>query len=152
MAETLIRCPVCSRKLAWRGLHGHLRFEHQLDSEAATEKLTEIKLEMRDSEYRDKLFSAIAEYEEALGQLERINGLKGLMQWGYLVIPEELQEHMKSAAEKEVETAKRLMAEAADDWDSDRRTMRFLDNGIEALGLDQDDDQEGGDTGSSTDG
>ena len=152
MADTQIRCPVCARKLAWRGLHGHLRFEHRLDSEAASAKLTEIKLEMRDSDYRDRLFSATGEYEEAVVQLQRIDNIKDLKLGEHLIIPAKLWQHMKSVAEKEVETAKILMTEMAGDWLHDRRTVLFLEGGVEALGIDQDDENEGGEIGDSSDG
>jgi len=62
MAEKRAVCPECGKEMKWRGLNGHLRFEHRMDTEKAREVSRTVEpFEVEDEQDRDERILAVLE-------------------------------------------------------------------------------------------
>jgi hypothetical protein len=69
MADKKVICPECGKKLSWRGLHGHLRFEHGLDSDSATVIMARIE-PFRDLTVEERLEVLVQRIEDLVADDE----------------------------------------------------------------------------------
>ena len=69
MADKKVICPECGKKLSWRGLHGHLRCEHGLDSDSATVIMARIE-PFRDLTVEERLEVLVQRIEDLVADDE----------------------------------------------------------------------------------
>jgi len=119
MAETYIRCPQCIKRVALRGLHGHLRFEHHYGTEGASETIRRLA-EWDPPELRARradVLEAMEEYAAAVRCRKLLDDVgNDLAEWTHAVLLDELRED----AEVEVESARDRVAEVSVSWDCSR--------------------------------
>jgi hypothetical protein len=140
MPEVKVRCPLCRKSLAWRGLHGHLRFEHSVATDRASEILAEVKESLRFEEHRVQLLEAIREHDQVSDDLRRIEGVSQLSHGEYAVIDPQVLEELRRLTAAELSSIEIRMSELSAQWRSDRFTDDFLSG--KPLQLDSDGDEE----------
>lgn len=98
MADIQVRCPRCGKRVAWRGLHGHLRFEHLVSAETASEELAEIRETVWQVETRDAVLARIREWNAHNQSLE---DLEAVVAAHPDLLPEPLRSELRDALARE---------------------------------------------------
>ncbi len=126
MPEVKVRCPLCRKSLAWRGLHGHLRFEHSVETDRASEMLADVKESLQFEEHRAQLLEAIREHDQVSEDLQRIEAVSQLSHGDYFVIDPQVLDELRRLTAAELSSIEIRMSELSTQWRSDRFTDDFL--------------------------